>query len=128
MVYRMHATDIPPMKLDQSTRQLLRDPEKRKHWAIYQFGLRGRSLASVAREVGIKKDTLYVVWSRPYPRMERVLAELLGITPQEMFPDRYDAAGKPARRIGRPPKKSASNKAKNNSRATPCNDKANEAA
>lgn len=95
---------------------------------MYQLGLRGRTMVSIARRLGLKKDTVYVVWQRPYPRIERVIADMLGIKPEDLFPDRYDAAGKPARRMGRPPKKSASNKAKNNSRATPCNDKANEAA
>jgi hypothetical protein len=34
--------------------------------------------------------------------MEKVLADALGLTPQTLFPERYDALGVPNRPIGRP--------------------------
>ncbi len=124
----MFAPDTAPIRLDAATRRLLKDQEARKAWVMYRLRLRGLSMAAVAEKAGVKPHTLYVVWHRPYPRLEKAIADQLGLQPKDIFPDRYDAAGRPARRMGRPVKKSANKQAKHNSRATPCNDKARSAA
>lgn len=92
------------LKIDRTTRTLLKDPHKRRGWIIYQLTLQGRSLASVARKAGVRRQTLYQVFLKPYPRMEKVLADALAMTPQHLFPERYDADGLPVRRMGRPRK------------------------
>jgi Ner family transcriptional regulator len=97
--------------LDSTTRKLLKDPKKRRAWVIYQVTLQGRSLATVARDAGVKRQTLYRVFDICYPRMEKLIADAVGLRPQEVFPERYDADGLPNRRMGRPiggGKKSAS--------------------
>lgn len=101
------------MKLDTATKQLLQDPEKRRAWVIYQLKLQGESLASVARKSGVTKQQTQKAMSAPYPRMEKVIADALGLKPQHLFPDRYDADGLPNRRMGRP-KKSTTKTPKNN--------------
>lgn len=103
-------------RIDSKTHKIITDPIKRRAWVIYQVSIQGRSLAAVAREAGVKKQTLYRAFDIPYPRMEKVIADAVGLTPQILFPERYDADGLPNRRMGRP-KKSAAKKTENSTRA-----------
>jgi len=103
--------------IDRPTRRILADPDKRRAWCIYQLSLRGSSLAAVARGAGVSRQTLYVVFWRPYPRMEKIVADALGMRPQELFPERYDADGLPNRKIGRPFRKSTAKTAGRNGKS-----------
>lgn len=85
------------MDLDGPTRQLLRNPKKRWAWILYQCNLRGFSLASLASRHGVARETLYQVRHKRYPRMEKIIAEALGIAPEELWPERYDGEGQPSR-------------------------------
>lgn len=115
------------MTLDIPTKNLLLDPEKRRAWIVYQVSLTGGSLARVAEDAGVNRQTLYGVFQRPYPRMEKLIADALGLTPQALFPDRYNADGLPNRRRGRKPKNSTSKVVNHNSRSKSRNaDKARE--
>lgn len=89
------------MQLDTPTKQLLKDPEKRRAWIIYQVNLQGRSLSDIARTAGVNRQTLYHVFLKPYPRMEAIIADALGLTPAQLWPERYDANGIPNRQRGR---------------------------
>lgn len=82
-------------KIDDETTHLLSIPEKRRAWVIYQLLLEGRSLAEVARGAGVKRQTLYHAFTRPYPRMEFIIASALGMTPQQLFAERYGSDGLP---------------------------------
>jgi len=103
------------MKIDNATKQLLTQPDKRRAWIIYQVSLLGRSLAQIADDAGVSRQCLYQVFNRTYPRMEKVVADALGLAPKELWPERYDADGLPIYRMGRP-KKSASKQVKNTTR------------
>lgn len=98
------------MKLDITDKNLITDPannyEKRRAWVIYQLKLRGQTLASIARQASpsVTKQQTQKAMSSPYPRMEKLIANALGLKPQELFPERYDAYGLPNRRMGRPKK------------------------
>lgn len=102
------------MKIDRATARLIQDPQKRWAWIIYQLGLQGRSLAEVAAGGGVKRQTLYVVQRHPYPRMEKIIADALDMTPAQLFSERYDADGLPARKWGRPYKKISCHGSKDN--------------
>ena len=55
-------------------------------------------MAGIARTLGISQSSVTVV-SQGYRRSHRVqhaIADQLGTTPQELFPDRYDAEEGPA--------------------------------
>lgn len=88
------------MVIDRTTQQLLRNTQKRRAWVIYQLLLKDKTLADVARAAGVERQTLYHVFERPYPKMERLVAEAVGLTPQKLFSERYDADGLPLRRKG----------------------------
>jgi Ner family transcriptional regulator len=89
-------------RLDSSLKRLFRDPIKRRAWIKYQIHMTGLSMAQVAAAAGVKRATLYSGFMKPYPRMEKILAEACGLTPQQLFAERYDADGLPMRPRPRP--------------------------
>ena len=90
--------------IGRETKKILRDPKKRQAWVIYQISLQGRSLAEVARNAGVRRQTLYQVFQRFYPRMEKIIADALGLEARVLWPERYDTDGLPIRCMGRPKK------------------------
>lgn len=102
------------MHLDSKTRKLIADPKKRTAWVLYQLKLQGKNLASLAREAGVKKQQTAKAMYAPYPRMEKVIADALGVAPKALFPERYNEDGLPNRQRG---KASPKYGAKNTTRA-----------
>lgn len=88
------------MKLDKTTKRILRDPGKRRAWVLYQLTLRGENLVTIAREWNVSRQCVRQALVKPYPKFERIIAEHLGLTPQQLFPDRYDRDGLPLRGAG----------------------------
>ena len=84
--------------------KLLRDPETRKHWVRYQLFLQGTTMSKLAQANGITRTCLYTVWRRTYPKMEKLIANALGLEPHQMFPERYQSNGLPIYRMGPPSK------------------------
>ncbi|ATA27133.1 transcriptional regulator [Brenneria goodwinii] len=50
---------------------------------------RGTSLAQVSRSAGLNSRTLGNAFYRPYPKAEQLIAEALGVQPEEIWPSRY---------------------------------------
>lgn len=105
----------PMTKIDSTAKRLLQDPIKRRAWVKYQIQMTGRSMAQVADDAGVNRQTLYSAFIKTYPRMEKVIADALGLPPAVIFPDRYDSDGLPIYRMGRP-RKSTTKQAKNTTR------------
>lgn len=56
----------------------------------HELELRGHTLASIARENGFHDSACRKTLRTPWPRIERILADYLGLScPSELFPDRY---------------------------------------
>ena len=91
-------------RIDTATKKLFQDVSKRRAWVIYQLNLKGRSLASVGRDAGVNRGAVYQALRTPYPRMERAIAEAIGIPVQVLFPERYAPDGTRRIRMGRPKK------------------------
>ncbi|MCP2041439.1 Ner family transcriptional regulator [Neisseria sp. HSC-16F19] len=51
----------------------------------------GWSVRSLAAEVKVHPTTLYGALVRPYPKSERVIAQALGLKPEDIWPQRYAA-------------------------------------
>ena len=55
--------------------------------------LRGKSLRRIAKSIGITPVAVSAALGIPSFRAEQAIAEALGLTPQQLFPERYDGAG-----------------------------------
>jgi Ner family transcriptional regulator len=93
----MQRQETPPIAITRDSRLL-------KSWVIYQFKLRRSTLSTVANNDGVSKQCVYQAFDHPYPRMEKLIAEALGLEPRDLWPDRYDEHGLPINRMGRPAK------------------------
>lgn len=73
------------------------DPARRA-WVLYHLALRGYTYASLGREIGAPRTTVRAAVRKPYPAIERVIAAKLGLRPEQIWPERYDARGRPRRK------------------------------
>jgi Ner family transcriptional regulator len=66
--------------------------------AIYSNGhtLKGLSIAYGYRSV----DAFAQALQRPYPKIEKLIAQLLGLTPETIWPSRYQGKYSPASNAG----------------------------
>lgn len=53
------------------------------------------SLQREARLRGYYPTSLHLALDRPWPKAERIIAVLIGLTPQDIWPSRYDEDGAP---------------------------------
>jgi Ner family transcriptional regulator len=56
---------------------------------------KGYSFARIAREYGFVRNSPNTVLQRPWSHMEKIVAEIIGVRPSEIWPSRYDQKGKP---------------------------------
>jgi Ner family transcriptional regulator len=57
----------------------------------------GVTLTALAVAAGFSNSAVRVCLLRPIPRVQDVIAQHLRLRPQDIWPSRYDAAGKPRR-------------------------------
>lgn len=55
----------------------------------------GATLASLSMNAGYHHSAANQTLCRPWPAIEAVIARHLGVRPQDIWPSRYDARGKP---------------------------------
>jgi Ner family transcriptional regulator len=60
---------------------------------------RGYTLVDVAQKMGITRFTVCNAKYRPVATVQRVIAEILGRTPQDIWPTRYTVDGRPVLRV-----------------------------
>ena len=62
------------------------------HRADVVAGLRkkGWSLRQLSKEAGLSESTLKTALDRPYPKAERIIAAAIGVTPETIWPTRYE--------------------------------------
>ncbi|AYH02555.1 MULTISPECIES: helix-turn-helix domain-containing protein [Pectobacterium] len=65
--------------------------DKDWHPADIIAGLRkkGTTLAAVSREAGLASSTLANALTKHWPKGEKLIAEALGVSPEEIWPSRY---------------------------------------
>ena len=59
--------------------------------------MRGTNMAELSRQHGYGESAVHQALRRPYPAMERIVADHLGVTPEAIWPDRYGPDGTPNR-------------------------------
>lgn len=94
------------------------DQIQRRAWVKYQLELHGYTFGKLARELGVSRGVPQQALSHPYPKMERAIAEKIGVPPQVIWPERYDAQGLPNRPMGRPRAVNVSSHVKRNKHIT----------
>lgn len=55
---------------------------------------RGSNLAEIARSVGLKRQSMYWAFIRPQIRANRAIADFLGVSMHELWPQWFDADDK----------------------------------
>lgn len=70
-----------------------RDPVQRNEWIKYQLRRRGSSLSKLARRLGVTRQAVRNALITRYPKMERAIAEEIGVHPGHIWPERYTSGG-----------------------------------
>lgn len=70
---------------------------KRRVWIIENLRVRGKSLSSIARELGISRQAVFsaVKLAHPGSRVAQAIASALGMPPATLFPEQLDENGQP---------------------------------
>ncbi len=79
-----------------NTRRRIRDwhPERVKA----ALRMRGITLSALSLRHGLNQNTVGIVLRRPAARVQAIIAAALQLTPQTIWPSRYEADGTPRRR------------------------------
>jgi Ner family transcriptional regulator len=75
-------------------------PDERRAWIKYQLELRGETLGGLARKLGLFRTCVAAALHKPYPKMERVIADVIGCRPEQLWPERYSGKHRNRRRKG----------------------------
>lgn len=67
----------------------MRQPDWHSADIIAVLKKRGTSLSAVSRNSGLESSTLANALIRHWPKGERLIAEALGIAPEQIWPSRY---------------------------------------
>lgn len=60
-----------------------------------------KSLRQLSVDNGMAETTLSQALQRPYPNAEKIIAQAIGVDPQEIWPSRYNSDGSSSRRKGK---------------------------
>lgn len=76
---------------DMSTSKPPKKPNRRALWIKHELERKGTSYAQIAREEGVSRQAVNKAVYAPYPKMERAIAKRLGLTVQQIWPDRHQS-------------------------------------
>jgi Ner family transcriptional regulator len=82
------------MSLHIDTLDIPKEPAARRAWVLFQFKLRGISARRLAFRLRVTPSAIGNALMLPSARIEREIAKVLGVTPQDLFPERFDAGGR----------------------------------
>ena len=69
----------------------------------YALEKKSWTLAGLSRHHNYCRSAVNKTIENPWPKMERFIADAIGVKPQEIWPSRYTKDGKPNRPMGRKP-------------------------
>lgn len=87
----MRKKDIAP----RPPASILGNDKKTWAWVVFQYKIRGDSVAQLAYRHGYPRQTVYQAARIRYPKMEWLIAKGLGLTPEIIWPHRYTSDGLP---------------------------------
>ncbi|OQR35880.1 hypothetical protein BWR15_06005 [Pseudomonas sp. T] len=80
-----------------NTAEIPKDIFQRWEWIKYQLRAKGSSLAILARELDLTGSAVKNAKRRPYPHVERAIAQKLGLQAMEIWPERWASNDEPYR-------------------------------
>ena len=83
-----------PMTSAIASHEIPKDAAKRRHWVLYQLRLRGTNLRRLAMKYGTSPQAFSAALFAPSSYIESALAKELGLKVQQLFPERFDTAGR----------------------------------
>jgi lambda repressor-like predicted transcriptional regulator len=74
----------------------IRSPERLKILALLKLHASGKgiSMGGLAKQNNFSPSGLYNAFYGPFPKGENVIASLLGLRPQDIWPERFDFEGR----------------------------------
>ena len=81
------------MSKHQPTADIPKNPAVRRAWIVYQLRIRGTSLRCLARNHDVTHQAMSNALMLSSARLQTVIAEAIGLTPQQLFPEFYDGTG-----------------------------------
>ncbi len=79
-----------------------KDPHLKWRWIRGQLLIRSIELSTLAEELDVSRQYVQSVAWQPRPRVQKAIADKLGVPVHEIWPDRYDRKGRPLAQPGRP--------------------------
>lgn len=76
------------------SQEVPKDPAVRRAWIIFQLRIRGLSFRELGRRYGFSVSAFSHATLVPSYRIEKILARSIDLRIEELFPERYDAAGR----------------------------------
>jgi lambda repressor-like predicted transcriptional regulator len=74
--------------------QIPPNPFVRRAWIIFQLHVAaGISLATIADDEGCSRQAVSLALTHPNARLEEAIAQRLGVTAAQLFPERFDEHG-----------------------------------
>ncbi len=74
--------------------------ESKKLRGLFKFTLstQGLTISELAKMHGMTGPCLCNVFYVPFPKAEKIVADALNLQPWDLWPERYDSAGRPNRK------------------------------
>jgi lambda repressor-like predicted transcriptional regulator len=82
------------MPLAITTERPPKNPAERRAWVHFKLRTRGETFASLGRKCGTSPQAIGNALMAPSARLEAIIAEAIGLTAEELFPERFDARGR----------------------------------
>jgi lambda repressor-like predicted transcriptional regulator len=76
-----------------ATPKVPKNPAVRRVWICAQLRIKGHSLRKLAQREGVSHQAMSAALMTPNAHLEPVVAGALGLTPQQLFPERFDHIG-----------------------------------
>ncbi len=89
---------VQGMTTETSIMNVPKNPAERRGWIIWQLRNRGSSLSRIALQEGVSVQAVSSALLVPSSHLQQAISAILDLTPAQLFPEFFDAAG---RRLGR---------------------------
>lgn len=66
-----------------------KEPHLLREWVKYVLRLKGITLTALANQHGARRDATSIVFLRPSPKWEKIIADAVVMMPEELWPERY---------------------------------------